>query len=119
MPGRTIKGWAAALSLLVGAAFGLLIARTWWRVGLPLPYQIKPAVYVWFATIAVAFPISFGLALLRAKPSWGSFAGWWLLAAGVIFPGSLLPALPHYRDFPATALCTLLCALPPVQGGCC
>jgi hypothetical protein len=104
-------------SIFVGIAFAVLTATTWWRVGLPLPYGMKSVLYVWFITLTVAFPVSLGLALLMAQGSWGLYAGWWLITAGVVFSGSLLPVLPQYRDFPATAFCTLLCALPLVAGG--
>ena len=116
VPRRIAKG-AAVLAILVGVGFAVMLSNTLWRVGLPLPHGMKAVAYLWFATSTVALPISLGVALLRPRRCWSSFAGWWLLAAGVIFLGSLLPVLREYRDLHLSALYSLLLATLCAGGG--
>jgi hypothetical protein len=108
---------AAMLAIVVGVCFALLLSRTLWRVGLPLPYGMKAVVYLWIATLTVALPISLGVALLRPRLCWSSFAGSWLLAGGIIFACSLLPVLPQYEDLYLSAFYTFLFAITCIGGG--
>jgi hypothetical protein len=77
------------LLLGVGLTSSALILSMFLRAGFPRPADgAKWVAYVWLVPLTVAVPGTAGVTRLRGRP-WRWFAGWWLVAFGVLTSASL------------------------------
>jgi hypothetical protein len=110
---RTVTGLLLVLLAVIASAFFLHLFP---RVGFPqIQDGAKGVMYLWLLTLTIALPVTAGVPLLWGSPSWRRFAGWWLLAAGLLAFGSLLWFLPPYQGWPQSLVVgSATCVLPPI-----
>jgi hypothetical protein len=112
---RAFRLTAGCVAVLFGIACLSLTARVFVRVG--LPEGVKAVVYLWILTLAVPLPVSFGVNLVGGLVPWRLFAGWWLIACGVVYLMGILWIMPDYRVDLASLVAVVAPGLALLSGG--